>query len=112
MDSGIVVTTTFELEGYRVVKHLGIVRGITVRTRGIGGKIWASLRGLVGGQVETYITMCEVARQEALTLLLEHAREKGANAVLGMRYDANEVDAGMTEVLAYGTAVIIKPISE
>jgi uncharacterized protein YbjQ (UPF0145 family) len=105
------VTTTFGFDGYKVTKHLGIVRGITVRTRGIGGKISAGLRGLVGGQVEAYVSMCEVARAEAMEYMLQHAQERGANAVIGMRYDANEVDMGMTEVLAYGTAVTIEPIA-
>src|SRR2546421_1487483 len=101
---GIMVTTTLGFEGYKVVKHIGIVRGITVRTRGIGGKFMAGIRGIVGGQVEVYVSMCEVARSEAMDYMLAHAIEEGANAVIGMRYDANEVDHGMTEVLAYGTA--------
>ena len=109
---GIMVTTTFQVDGHRVVRQLGVVRGITVRTRGIGGKISAGLRGLVGGKVEAYISMCEVARAEAMELMLTHARERGANAVIGMRYDANEVDQGMTEVLAYGTAVVIEPVAQ
>lgn len=109
---GIVVTTTFQVDGHRVVRQLGVVRGITVRTRGLGGKISAGLRGLVGGKVEAYVSMCEVARAEAMELMLTHAHERGANAVIGMRYDANEVDMGMTEVLAYGTAVVIEPISQ
>jgi uncharacterized protein YbjQ (UPF0145 family) len=102
------ITTTFGFEGYRVTRHLGIVRGITVRTRGIGGKFMAGIRGIVGGQVEAYVSMCEVARSEAMDYMISHARQMGANAVIGMRYDANEVDAGMTEVLAYGTAVVIE----
>jgi len=109
-NEGIMITTTFSLDGYRVVRHLGIVRGITVRTRGLGGKISAGIRSLVGGQVEAYVSMCEVARAEAMDFMLTHARERGANAVIGVRYDANEVDAGMTEVLAYGTAVVVEPI--
>src|SRR2546421_12961398 len=105
---GVMVTTTLGFEGYKVVKHLGIVRGITVRTRGIGGKFSAGIRSIIGGQVEAYVSMCEVARAEAMEYMLTHAQERGANAVIGMRYDANEVDAGMTEVLAYGTAVVIQ----
>src|SRR2546426_2699122 len=105
---GIQVTTAFDIQGFRVVRNLGIVRGITVRTRGLGGKIAAGLRGLVGGQVEAYVSMCEVARAEAMEYMLTHAQERGANAVIGMRYDANEVDMGMTEVLAYGTAVVVE----
>ena len=106
---GLMVTTAFTIDGYQITKNLGIVRGITVRTRGIGGKFLAGVRSLVGGQVEAYVSMCEVARGEAMEYMLTHARERGANAVIGMRYDANEVDRGMTEVLAYGTAVVIEP---
>lgn len=102
------VTTAMGFDGYRVVTHLGIVRGITVRTRGIGGKISAGFRSLVGGQVGAYVSMCEVARAEAMDYMLTHAVQRGANAVIAMRYDANEVDAGMTEVLAYGTAVVVE----
>jgi uncharacterized protein YbjQ (UPF0145 family) len=106
----LLVTTTFELPGYEVVQYLGLVRGITVRTRGIGYQIGAGLRSLVGGQVRAYVDMCEYAREEALQFLLTHARERGANAVIGMRYDATELGQGMTEVLAYGTAVVIRPL--
>ena len=109
-NSQVIVTTTFTIDGYKVVKTFGVVRGITVRTRGIGGKFMAGIRGIVGGQVEAYVSMCEVARGEAMEYMLTHAREKGANAVLGMRYDANEVGPGMTEVLAYGTAVVVEPV--
>ncbi len=105
------ITTTFGFDGYKTTRHLGIVRGITVRTRGIGGKFMAGIRGIVGGQVEAYVSMCEVARAEAMDYMISHARQMGANAVIGMRYDANEVDAGMTEVLAYGTAVVIEAAS-
>jgi uncharacterized protein YbjQ (UPF0145 family) len=105
-----IVTTTFEVPGYRIVRWLGIVRGITVRTRGVGGRFLASISSLVGGKVQAYVSMCEVARAEALEYMLEHAREKGANAVVGMRYDATEVEQAMTEVLAYGTAVVIEPL--
>ena len=107
----LLVTTTFELPGYEVVQYLGLVRGITVRTRGIGYQIAAGLRGLVGGQVGAYVSMCEYAREEALQFMLTHARERGANAVIGMRYDATELGQGMTEVLAYGTAVIMRPLA-
>jgi uncharacterized protein YbjQ (UPF0145 family) len=105
----VLVTTTFDVPGYQVVRYLGIVRGITVRTRGIGGQIAAGLRTLVGGQVGAYVSLCEYAREEALQYMLTHARERGANAVIGMRYDATELAAGMSEVLAYGTAVVIQP---
>jgi uncharacterized protein YbjQ (UPF0145 family) len=108
---GILATTAFDVHGYRVIRHLGIVRGITVRTRSVVGKIAAGLRGLVGGQVEAYVSMCEMSRAEAMDYMLQHARELGANAVIGMRYDATEVDAGMTEMVAYGTAVIVEPIT-
>jgi len=108
----ILATTAFDVHGYRVVKHLGIVRGITVRTRGVVGKLGAALRGLVGGQVEVYVSMCETARAEALSYMLGHAQQMGANAVIGMRYDTTEVESGMTEMVAYGTAVIVEPISE
>lgn len=108
----LLVTTTFEVPGYEVIQYLGIVRGITVRTRGIGYQISAGLRTLVGGQVGAYISMCEYAREEALQFMLTHARERGANAVVGMRYDATELGAGISEVLAYGTAVIVRPKSE
>src|SRR5712692_6046448 len=104
------VTTAFGIDGYRIVRNIGIVRGITVRTRGLGGKIAAGLRGVIGGKVEAYVSMCEVARAEAMEYMLTHAYEKGANAVIGMRYDANEVEPGMTEVLAYGTAVVVEPV--
>jgi uncharacterized protein YbjQ (UPF0145 family) len=105
----LLVTTTFDLPGYEIVQYLGLVRGITVRTRGIGYQISAGLRTLVGGQVGAYISMCEYAREEALQFMLTHARERGANAVIGMRYDATELGHGMSEVLAYGTAVVIRP---
>ena len=108
---GILATTAFDVHGYRVVKHLGIVRGITVRTRGVVGKLGAAIRGLVGGQVEVYVSMCETARAEALDYMLGHAQQMGANAVIGMRYDTTEVESGMTEMVAYGTAVIVEPIS-
>lgn len=107
---GILCTTAFDVPGYRIVRHLGIVRGITVRTRSIAGKFAAGLRGLVGGQVEVYVSMCETARAEALDYMLGHARQMGANAVIGMRYDTTEVEAGMTEMVAYGTAVIVEPL--
>jgi uncharacterized protein YbjQ (UPF0145 family) len=105
----IIVTTTFDVPGYHVVRWLGIVRGITVRTRGVGPRFLASVSSIVGGRVEAYVSMCEVARAEAMEYMLRHAQEKGANAVVGTRYDATEVDQGMTEVLAYGTAVYIEP---
>ena len=103
------VTTTFELPGHRVVRTLGIVRGIVVRSRSIVGTLGASLQSLVGGNITLYTELCENARHDAYQLMMEHAAERGANAIIGMRYDANEVAAGITEVLAYGTAVVVEP---
>ncbi len=108
MQNELMVTTAFDFDGFRITRNLGIVRGVTVRTRGIAGKILAGLRGIVGGQVEAYVSMCEVARAEAMEYMIVHAKERGANAVIGMRYDATEVGPGITEVLAYGTAVTIE----
>jgi uncharacterized protein YbjQ (UPF0145 family) len=105
------VTTTFDLPGYRIVKPLGLVRGIVVRSRSIFGTIGASLQTLVGGNITLFTDLCEETRQEALNLMLQHARERGANAVIGVRYDANEVMQSVTEVLAYGTAVQVERIS-
>jgi len=99
------VTTAFELPGYRVVRSLGLVRGVTVRSRSIFGTLGASLQTVVGGNITLFEDMCEQTRQQALDLMLEHAIERGGNAVIGMRYDATEVMQGVTEVIAYGTAV-------
>jgi uncharacterized protein YbjQ (UPF0145 family) len=105
----VLCTTTFEVPGYEIARYLGIVRGITVRSRGLGFQITAGLRQLAGGQISEYVSLCEYAREEALQYLITHARERGANAVIGMRYDATELSPGVTEVLAYGTAVLIQP---
>lgn len=102
------VTTTFGFDGHRVVKQLGIVRGITVRSRSIIGNIGAGFQTIFGGQITLYQELCEKAREEAYELMILHAQQMGANAIIGMRYDANEVAAGITEVLAYGTAVVIE----
>jgi uncharacterized protein YbjQ (UPF0145 family) len=102
------VTTAFELPGCRIVRNLGVVRGIVVRSRSIIGTLGASLQTLVGGNITLFTQMCERAREDAFRLMLEHAAEHGANALVGVRYDANEVAQGVTEVLAYGTAVIIE----
>jgi uncharacterized protein YbjQ (UPF0145 family) len=102
------VTTAFTLDGYRVVRTLGIVRGITVRSRSIVGNIGAGIQTIFGGNITLLQELCEKARLEAYTLLLQHANEMGANAIIGMRYDANEVMSGVTEVLAYGTAVVVE----
>jgi uncharacterized protein YbjQ (UPF0145 family) len=104
------VTTTFTLDGYRTVRNLGVVRGITVRSRSLVGNIGALLQTLFGGRISLYQELCERARQEAFDIMIEHARQIGANAIVGMRYDANEVSAGVTEVLAYGTAIVVEKI--
>jgi uncharacterized protein YbjQ (UPF0145 family) len=103
------VTTSFDLDGYRVIRSLGVVRGITVRSRSIFGTIGASLQTLVGGNITLFTELCEKTRQEAFDIMLTHAAAMGANAVIMMRYDANEVMDGVTEVLAYGTAVVVEP---
>lgn len=102
-------TTSFELEGYKVTKHIGVVRGIVVRSRSIFGTVGAGLQTLIGGNITLFEKMCEDAREQAFDRLLEHAAAKGANAIVGMRYDATEIGQGITEVLAYGTAVIVEP---
>ena len=103
------VTTGNELPGYRVVRPMGIVRGITVRSRSVIGNLGAALQTLVGGNISIYTELCEKAREEAFELMLQHAGQHGANAVVAMRYDANDVAEGVTEVLAYGTAVQVEP---
>ena len=104
------ITTAFILDGYRITKNLGIVRGITVRSRSVFGTIGASFQTLVGGNISIYTELCEKAREEAFEILAVHAEQKGANAIIGMRYDANEVAQGVTEVLAYGTAVVVEKV--
>lgn len=99
------ITTSNQLEGYRIIKHLGVVRGITVRSRSIFGNIGAGLQALVGGKISIYVELCERAREEAFQQLIQHANERGANAIINVRYDANEVMQGITEVLCYGTGV-------
>jgi uncharacterized protein YbjQ (UPF0145 family) len=101
-------TTTFELPGYRVVKSLGVVRGIIVRSRSVFGTIGASFQTLVGGNITLYTQMCEKARNDAFDMVLAHAQELGANAVIAIRYDATEITQGVTEVLCYGTAVVVE----
>ncbi|HEV7490562.1 MAG TPA: YbjQ family protein [Rhodanobacteraceae bacterium] len=103
------VTTTNDLAGWRVVRQLGVVRGITVRSRSVVGNIGAALQTLVGGNITLYTELCERAREEAFELMMQHAAALGANAVIAMRYDANEDMQGVTEVLAYGTAVVVEP---
>lgn len=102
------VTTTNDLPGYRITRNLGIKRGIVVRSRSVVGSLGASLQTLIGGNITLYTELCEKAREDAYELLLQHASEAGANAIVGMRYDANEVAPGVTEVLAYGTAVVVE----
>ncbi|MCX8157184.1 MAG: YbjQ family protein [Verrucomicrobiae bacterium] len=104
-------TTAFELPGYRVVRSLGVVRGIVVRSRSIVGNMAASLQTLIGGNISVYTSLCERARAEAFQQMLAHAGELGANAVIGVRYDATEIGPGVTEVLCYGTAVHVESVT-
>ena len=105
------VTTANELAGYRVVRNFGVVRGITVRSRSVLGNLAAGIQTIVGGNISVLTELCEKARGEAFEILLQHAAQHGANAIVGMRYDANEVMQGVTEVLAYGTAVQVEKAS-
>jgi uncharacterized protein YbjQ (UPF0145 family) len=102
------ITTSITLDGYKVVKSLGVVRGITVRSRSLVGNFAGGIQSLFGGRLSIYVELCENAREEAFQLLMQHAQSTGANAVINMRYDANEVMNGITEVLAYGTAVVVE----
>ncbi len=104
-------TTTFELEGYRVARGLGVVRGITVRSRSIFGTIGGALQTLAGGNITLFTELCEKTRSEAFEMMLAHAEQLGANAVIGIRYDATEVMDGVTEVLCYGTAVMVEVLT-
>ena len=104
------ITTAFTLDGYRITKNLGVVRGITVRSRSIIGNIGAGFQTLFGGNISIYAELCERAREEAFEILVDHAEKSGANAIIGMRYDANEIAQGVTEVLAYGTAVVVESV--
>jgi len=101
-------TTTFQIEGYKISKNLGIVRGITVRSRSIFGNIGALIQSLFGGNITLYTKLCEQTRQESFDMMIKHAEELGANAIIGIRYDATEIAGGITEVLCYGTAIIVK----
>ena len=100
-------TTAFELPGYRIVKSFGVVRGIIVRSRSVIGNFGAGLQSLIGGNITLYTSLCERAREDAFASMLEHAGKLGANAVVGVRYDATELSPGITEVLCYGTAVSV-----
>jgi len=104
-------TTAFTVDGYRIVRNLGVVRGIMVRSRSIFGTIGGSLQTLVGGNISLFTSLCEKTRNEAFELMLQHAQELGANAVVSIRYDATEVMQGVTEVLCYGTAVVVERTS-
>ncbi len=104
------VTTAFELPGFRVTQNLGIVRGIVVRSRSIVTNIGAALHTLVGGNITAWTRLCEQTRAEAFDIMIQHATELGANAIVGARYDATEIASGATEVLAYGTAVVVEPL--
>jgi len=107
MDTTLLTTSTM-LEGYKITKQLGLVRGITVRSRSILGNMAGGFMTIFGGRSSIYTELCENAREEALQLMISHAKDIGANAIISMRYDANEVMSGLTEVLAYGTAVVVE----
>ena len=102
------VSTTNDIPGKRITRHIGLVRGITVRSRSVLGNLAGGIQSIFGGKLSIYVDLAETARAEALQHLIEHAQEMGANAVIGMRYDANEIMEGITEVLAYGTAVVVE----
>jgi uncharacterized protein YbjQ (UPF0145 family) len=104
------VTTAFEIDAYKIKQNLGVVRGIVVRSRSLFGTIGASLQTIVGGNITLFTELCERTRNEAFELMILHAEEKGANGIIGFRYDANEVMSGVTEVLAYGTAVVFEKL--
>ena len=104
------VSTTNDVPGYKITRHLGLVRGITVRSRSVIGNLGGAIQSVFGGKLSIYVELAEKAREEAYEHLVEHARGMGANAVVGMRYDANEIMEGITEVLAYGTAVQVEPL--
>jgi len=110
MNDTTLITTSTSLEGYKIVKQLGLVRGITVRSRSILGNMAGGFMTIFGGKSAIYTELCENAREEALQLMIQHSREMGANAIINMRYDANDVMSGLTEVLAYGTAVVVEKI--
>ena len=105
------VVTTNDLPGYRVVRNLGMVKGLTVRSRSVVGNLGAAIQIFFGGNISVYTKLAEQTRQEAFDLLVQHAEAMGANAILAMRYDANEIAAAVTEVLAYGTAVVVEPVA-
>jgi len=110
MNDSVIITTSNALEGYRVTKQLGLVRGITVRSRSLLGNMAGGFMTMFGGKSVIYTELCEKTREEALQLMIEHGKHLGCNAIINMRYDANEVMNGVTEVLAYGTAVIVEKV--
>ena len=110
MESSVLITTSTNLEGYRITKHLGLVRGITVRSRSLIGNMAGGFMTMFGGKSAIYTQLCEKTREESLQLMIKHGMEIGCNAIINMRYDANDVMSGVTEVLAYGTAVIVEKI--
>jgi uncharacterized protein YbjQ (UPF0145 family) len=105
------ITTTFDFTGFKIVRYLGVVRGITVRSRSVIGNFAGGIQTMFGGNISIYTELCEHARSEAFQLMIQHAELIGANAIVGVRYDANEVTDGVTEVLAYGTAVVIEKVT-
>ena len=107
VDQQLITTSNF-LDGYKISKHLGVVRGITVRSRSLIGNIGGGIQSLFGGKLSIYVELCETTREEAYRLMVQHANDRGANAIINMRYDANDVMQGITEVLAYGTAVVVE----
>lgn len=110
MSTSILITTSTSLEGYRITKQIGLVRGITVRSRSLLGNMAGGFMTLFGGKSQIYTELCEKTREEALQLMIQHGQQMGANAIINMRYDANEVMSGVTEVLAYGTAVFVEKV--
>jgi uncharacterized protein YbjQ (UPF0145 family) len=107
-ENEMLVTTTNDIEGHRITRYLGLVRGLTVRSRSVIGNIGAGIQSLFGGNITIYTNLAEKAREEAYELMVQHATQLGANAIVAMRYDANEITDGITEVLAYGTAVVVE----
>lgn len=111
MNEKFLITTSTALEGYKVIRHLGLVRGITVRSRSLLGNIAGGFQAILGGKNSIYTELCERTREDALQLMIQHGEQLGCNAIINMRYDANEVMNGITEVLAYGTAVVVEKIN-
>jgi uncharacterized protein YbjQ (UPF0145 family) len=105
------VSTSNDIVGHRIVRHIGLVRGITVRSRSVIGNFAGGIQSLFGGKLSVFVGLAETARQEAYDHLIQHATEAGGNAIIAMRYDANEIMEGITEVLAYGTAVVVEPLA-